>query len=236
MRPFIVSFFCIDRCSVQFVGQFNSDQKKSIESFIAKNNSCLNSSLSVAVKKIKKRFPSVKKVELFSNAQGITTASIESEKPLLKINEHFILVDNGMLLQQKLFDQNYIKDLKHLNFLNSDFISETFDFDDMNNEYVGKMPGIFLKTALHIPSFLFQKYKITCKSSSKWLLQDKTQKNFFILWNESKIPNESILNVCNEIKKNLVSRKKFLGKKVRDWVADVRFEDQIILFAKAGGQ
>ena len=58
---------------------------------------------------------------------------------------------------------------------------------------------------------------------------DKTNKNFAILFNDFVVPDDRLLAYCLYIKNELHARGEFNRKVPKNWVADIRFKDQIVV-------
>lgn len=235
VHSFTTRFFRVDRFLVQSDSAFSKAQKTAIADFIQNDQTLKMASLAVVAQRIQKRFPSIKKVSLVQDASGAIRAHADSVRPTFRINDYLVLSDDGCLFKKVLFSRFVLNSLDSVDVQNLE--QRCNDFVDMErDEFVGTFLPQLFKTVQEIPSELFQQYRVSCRDKACWSLEDKQQKKFLIFFNDTKMPNSTVISACNKIKGTLDARGAFTGRRACTWVADARFEDQIILFRKTGGR
>lgn len=219
----------------QFDALFCNGQRCKIKDFFQSNDSFKTLPLHELSACVRKKFPSIQSLVLFLNATGTITAQIKSVSPLCKVNDTFVLVDDGKIFKSALFSGTCLDLLNHVYLSQSNDKSGDVAFDFLQAECVAHVPKPFLGVVDKLSASLFDDYSVTYQNKAMWCLRDKQQKNFFILFNSTQMPNEHVLAACNTIKETLFSRGQFDARRMHNWVADTRFKDQIILFRKTGG-
>ncbi len=99
-----------------------------------------------------------------------------------------------------------------------------------------EIPDSFVPHAKTLTDQRFSAYTITWIDEYCARLTDAEQPHFSILFNAYSIPDEAMFAHCLSIKQQLEERGSFAGRnKGTRWVADVRFERQVIVFSEKGG-
>ncbi len=238
IRFFNENFFRASRYVFHFDGSFSVDQQNRIKKFVNASDSCKSLSLCCFAQKIQRRFPSINTINLFHNAHGVISVLVGSVVPMLNVNQDLVLAEDGGLFLKEIFNHESLGYLARLDFLDiAMLIDGKSDVqDDEVSNLVGRVPASLVETICKIPSELYEEYRVLCQDESKWWLQDRRQKKFLVLFNGMRMPNKAMLSACNQVKGMLDDRGVFGARCARRWVADVRFENQIILFAQAGGR
>lgn len=78
-------------------------------------------------------------------------------------------------------------------------------------------------------------YQIYWKDEYEVYLTEAQNTRFVILCNAQQIPTQALLDACASLKAMLDERGSFRGRTTTHWVADVRFEHQIVLYCQKGG-
>ena len=235
VRSFAVRFFRVERFLVQSDSAFSKAQKAAISDFFQNDQTFKTASLAVVAKRVHERFFSIKKVSLVQDSSGSIMVKADSVRPLFRINDDLVLVDDGRLFKKALFDRTVLDSLNSIDVQSIDHRCDG-SVDMEQDELVGAFLPQLLKTVREIPGTLFRKYHVSCCDKVCWSLEDKQQKKFLIFFNGMKMPDDTVIYSCNKIKGTLDARGVFTGRCAHAWVADVRFEDQIILFRKIGGR
>lgn len=236
----IVSFWSINQLATQFLsadrfavcvkGSLSLQQISVIKNFLENNKEHSAMPLFALAKIVQERFPSLETISFFQDASGVITLQATTVEPMLMVDDTLVLTRDGKLFKRSLFDDHFLHSLQKIS---CPFIDEKCSFIDMQqSELVGQWSQDMVFVAKNFSDNLFELYDISCQDKASWWLQDKKQKNFFILFNGIGMPNEKVLAACNKIKEMLDARGEFKTKRVANWVADIRFEEQIILFRK----
>lgn len=170
---------------------------------------------------IQKQFPWVKSVSLFRIPTKIMQVAVAVDEPQVKINA-FIITDHLRVLPVSTFIPSALSALPSLQvtFLNAE----------------SNIPPAFIPHAQTFTDERFSPYTLTWIDEFQARLTDKEQPQFTILFNAHSIPDTAMFAHCSSIKKLLEERGSFAGRhKGTRWVADVRFERQVILFSEKGG-
>jgi len=215
--------------SFQLDALFCDEQRRKIKDFFQSDDSFKTLPLHELSVRAREKFPSIQSLVLSLSAAGMVTARIKSVSPLFRINDNLVLVDGSKIFKSAIFSDMF------LDHLNQVYLSQSGGFDLLQEECVGRLPKSFFATMGKLSVSLFDEYRISYQDKATWWLQDKQQKKFFILFNNTQMPNEHLLAICNKIKGTLVARGQFCSGRTQRWVADTRFKDQIILFRKTGG-
>lgn len=142
-------------------------------------------------------------------------------EPLYRINNDYVVTVTGKLLPKNNFDSLLVSALGHINIVFS------------NNEPV--LSDACRQFILAIPSSLLDTYQCVWESDTRVRLYDKQQTHFVIVCHPLMMPNEKMIQHCNALKGELVERCVFELPRAKTWVADIRFEDQIVVSQEKGG-
>jgi hypothetical protein len=206
--------FIVKKTTISFDALFAPLMKQSITHYIEEN--FLHKpfqSLSLAI--LKNKFPEIDNARIWYNQNSIY-CTIETQKPLLRINEDHILMENGTIFDKNHFDQTLIRRLYTLQVKNA------------KQEFLAN----HCKALKQIPSPIFERFKITWINHTCIELQDKTAANVFIYTDIYTCMNTTLINHYEKIKKGITSQHSF-AKKL--WRFDVRFKNQIVLAQKSVG-
>jgi len=233
VKRFVNSFFSVKGHTVQFHGSFSEKQKNKIARYLSEAIAQQESLQSVE-SILRKKFPSIKTMKLLQAGNRKICVFISSIQPRLLINTDLVFAQQ-FVFKKDIFDAQVIGQLERVDFMDIQFLVQS-DNDQEQQECIGVLPEQFVSTMESIPHDLFDSHRVLCQDKTRWWLQDRQQGKFLILFNGEQIPGKKYLCACNQIKKALHEQGEFSKKVAQEWVADIRFDDQIILFAKAGGR
>lgn len=137
-----------------------------------------------------------------------TKVFIKISRPILNINNKFIITDTKKITSILSYKQNSISDLPVV-------LVNSANIDDSVVNFL-----------LNLNYEIYLKYDVEIKDNFNVYLKNKKSKKFFILTNLYFVPTKKNLKIC----KNLFYEKINSIKKNKNLVADIRFEKQIILF------
>ncbi len=83
---------------------------------------------------------------------------------------------------------------------------------------------------------LFSAFEVCWNNEHEVWLHDKQHKKFSLLCNAATIPDQKMVRYGNCIKQSLEQRNLFAQARKHQWVADMRFADQIVVFLDRGGR
>lgn len=207
--------FLVEGYSCNFDDIISCDHKNKIFNFINLNQKLKICSLESISQKIQENFCVIKNIELFNAANGILKLNIYSNKPKFILNDSYVLAENKAVFEKNLFAKQSLKDCNHVTLNNCEITNEVEDsFKNMIFSFSEKY---------------FQEYELIRDSCFKSYMIDKSDKNFRILFNDFLLPDDNILAYCSYIKNELQARGEFNRKMKKNWVADIRFDGQIVM-------
>lgn len=177
--------------------------------------------LATIAHQLKDTFPFVKGVTIAHLATGTVAIHLTIYKPLMRINSNLVLLESGILESQQSFKSDVIASLSAVSVHESVFTDSRLTPD-------------FYTCLASISSHLFKGYEINWHNKHELWLTDKNQPSFKILCDAHSISNEQKLNLCKKLKEEIKGKKEVLLNKSKTWIADIRFDNQIIIFSRGG--
>ena len=171
---------------------------------------------------IQKKFPWIKSVSFFRIPTKTMQVAVALDEPQLRVNGA-VITEQSHVVPASTFMPAAIEGLPKLEitFTESDY--------DM-------LPDHFVPHAHTFTDERFLPYTISWIDEYTARLTDKEQPQFTILFNAHVIPDAGMFAHCSSIKQLLQERGSFGGRnKDTRWVADIRFERQVIVFSEKGG-
>lgn len=227
--------FCIDGCSCNFDNIIACSHKSKIFNFINLDQELKTYSLDKISQKIREKFCVIKDLEIYQAASGILSLNIYSLEPKFILNGSYVLTESKAVFEKDLFCKSALKSCKPVNLVNCGLAGlDLAAQDNINCETTSQdlqeiVTDSCKNMIFSIPSKYFQEYEITRESDCKSYMLDKTNKNFIILFNDLIVPDDRLLAYCLYIKNDLHERGEFNKKVPKNWIADIRFEDQIVV-------
>lgn len=173
-----------------------------------------------AVREIKELFPWVHSVSMRRLPSNVMSVRVAAAEPIVKVND-IVITQTQRIIPADIFDADGITHIPHSTVI--------FEQD-------GQLPELFIPHAKTLASNLFSSYSLTWIDEYQARLTDTEQPRFVILFNAYSIPDASMLAHCASIKKQLEERGSFGGRhKTTRWVADIRFDHQVVVFSEKGG-
>ncbi len=180
----------------------------------------------VAMSKIcvymKDAFPYINTIAISLLPNRLMHVEIKVHKPQYMVNNTHVLINNGLLAYKEIFTQQIIHTLHHV----------SINLPEENRQYI---PQSAQKCLEHVTPYLFNHYKLFWQDAYFVWLCDKKYPCFAILFHQESVPDTELLHHCNSIKQQLIDRGVFDQKNKKIWIADVRFADQIVVYAKKKG-
>ena len=176
----------------------------------------------ISAQKILDQYPWIASISLRRMPNNVMRTQVTIEEPSVKVNTT-IITEHLRVLPESTFMPASIAQIPAL--------SVTFP-NNVHNE----IPSVFISHAKTLTDERFHSYAITWIDEYQARLTDKEQPHFTILFNAYSIPDASMFAYCRSIKRQLEERGSFSGRyKGTRWVADVRFDRQIIVFSEDKG-
>lgn len=166
---------------------------------------------------VKEQFPAVKKVKIKSSIDGNIRLVVAAQRPLVLINNDYILTRAGTLIRAHDIENEQVKRLPQL----------TIAQKDKGALYVSDECQRFIH---HIENNLYNSYSVTWFDPSRIELQDKQTQHFTLLASNETVFSNTLFAQYEKLKEEVGCKP---GTRKR-WYVDVRFKNQIILFDQKG--
>jgi hypothetical protein len=227
-------WFQVDRFDVRLACNFSPNEQKAVNSFFQTNALLKHVPLDHICAYVRKQFPSIGQLSLVQDASGVVMATADPTALCCCVNDDLVVDYHGNLLKQAAFAEQYTRLLPVvvIPHLASCCVGAV---TNGQVEYVGMLLPELVTTLKSMPSSLFEHFFVSCNRCDAWLLVEKQQPRFAILFHGSQIPQEKMIAMCTKLKGTLEVRGAFANPTDPGWIADVRFENQIVLFRNAGG-
>lgn len=215
-------FFAIKRYELRVDDRIVSELNDQLNLFVKSFPLGIRSFPALKAQEIKKQFPWIQSVSFFRTPTQTMRVAVAIDEPIIKVNE-------AVLTQSHVFPSSTFThaQIAALPLLSVDFPAVTDR---------AEIPSTFIPYAKTFLNELFAPYAITWIDQYTARLIDKEQPNFIIQFNTEKIPDAKLFTYCASIKKLLEERGSFEGRKKQTrWIADIRFERQVILFSENKG-
>jgi len=172
---------------------------------------------------IQEQFPWIKSLSFYRMPTQTMRITVALEEPKIKVNDA-IITEQSRVFPASTFNAASITNLPKL----------TIQFPTLTDSV--EVPDAFISHAQTFTTERFAPYTITWIDEYTARLTDKEQPNFVIQFNANTIPDAAMFAHCGTIKQRLQERGSFEGRqKGTRWVADIRFERQVILFSEDKG-
>lgn len=165
----------------------------------------------IFIAQLSKQFPTIDSIALRKKAGGGILCSVSTQQPLFKINHDLVLVSSGLLVSVESYDQKALTSVPSLQ-----VASCTID----------RAEGSLLQKFLtRLDRAFFDEYAIIWSDVHTLSLQPKNRENLIILIDPAVVARERIGKInqlCDQMILSVSEKKQ--------WIADARFEHQIILY------
>lgn len=169
---------------------------------------------------IKEQFPGIKSVSIHYEAPNQLCAEIDFYKPLALLNDTQLVLENGIVRDKAFFAENLLGTVPVIQ------CADALIQDQIQD--------IFLDFLSHSSEKLFKTYQINYLSEHEIVLtQKKPSSNLIIVSDIKTVLDYTLLDRCNELKKELEARS-LKERNQKQWIADIRFDRQIVLRADRG--
>ena len=168
------------------------------------------------LKEIQRLFPHVASVSVRTLPYHAAEIEISGHSPVLKINDSFILTEQQSIIPKEYYACYAVDTLPDVQFNLRQFAVS----DEM-------------MTAFHkaIKERLFDHFMVQVNREHEWHLLDKQDPAFTVCCNASSLP----LGMLKETYRALKNRAQQKGSLKTAWMADLRFNQQIVLSRSKGG-
>ncbi len=202
--------------TIEIDQSFSPVVQANIRDFIQNTPSFTTASLTTLNQQIKKKFPCIEYVTAERYAPGIAHIQIKTAKPLVYINDSMIVAQDGSYVSKDLFTAAALK--KTIALTCTELSTNT-----TISPALAQSVRFFLNP-------LVQQYAITWHNDHTTVLGNKQEPWFTIICNTTPIPSDALLIQCEQIKQKLITT-----KSNNNWIADIRFHNQIVVYNKKKG-
>lgn len=163
---------------------------------------------------IQEQFPAVETIEITRNACGNVEVLIKGSSPRVVVNQEKAFTD-GKLLPTFQFSQDWLAGRAQVS-VSSALCTESLD-------------PVLAHCLAQIDIDLLHTYNVTINDIFESWLHDKQHHNFSIRFNAATLPKNSVVAQCQAIKNELLASGALTKKPQKKWIADVRFDNQIVV-------
>ncbi len=167
----------------------------------------------------KETFPAISAVTLRSSLTGQTQVTLTSAKPVALINKECVLANNNQLVEYDVFPEESIKHLPLFHVAQSQKDRETFNLSDRCKKFVRTFDRSLL-----------EKYEVQWVHETEIMLQDKQYPRVSMLIDDATTLTPALQLAYQEVRNKMLEKE--TKSKGRDWLIDVRFRNQIIVFPR----
>ncbi len=210
--------FTINRYIFSFDQTISDKTQQKIAAYVEANQLSIFNGPAIA-DAIQERFSFVHNVTLSYLPIGVVCVEIIADQPEYWINNTQVITRKGSLYAKKVFTKHNLALLPS--------IAISFDEDQQ------ALPTRLHDVVTNLPSHVFTTYDFEWDTEHIIWLRDKEKPQFAIVFAADQLPTEKVLFGCTQIKQVLHQRLALECK--THWVADIRFNDQIIVYKGLGG-
>ncbi len=169
---------------------------------------------------VHEEFPCVESVTVHRRVPGCLDVKITVSSPTIILNNNSLLLANGVIVSKDIFAKTASKKLHNVDVPSLQSIEDK---------------ALFIKRHLaQLSDAIFKMYRVELRDNFHALLHDKKQNKFSVLFNKDVELSEKKLAQCKRLKQRLEDRDVFISQPRERWVVDIRFKDQIVLYARKG--
>lgn len=161
---------------------------------------------------LQQQFPWIQSIAISYVPNNVMQVVIRAHEPVCMINHAQVLLMSGSSVEPLVYNQAALASLPQVT-------------------VAGALEDSSMLRALlqRIPADLLSSYDLEWVHETKVVLHDKQQRNFAIVCDSERLPDDALLSRCNTIKHDLEKKGTFTSSTKKYWAADVRFENQIVV-------
>lgn len=207
------SLFKIKKCTVLPDLLLASHIKSELVEFV--ESSCINRAFyAISLKNIQQKFPIVARVDGSFEHDGLFHCLLKTARPLLRINDAYVLMDDESVHPIDNFSENSIAHLPAL------LIGH-----EHTTEFSSECKGCLKR----LPMRLFKQFSLTWVDHTRIYLNDTLTPNIVAVVDSQSIFDDRLVDKYEKIKKEIMQQR-FFAKK--PWTVDLRFKNQGIVAQK----
>lgn len=217
------SLYVFARSAVEYHIVSDSLLSESAESEI--QNYCKNypiKNITSFISDCKKHFPVIDTVSIRYFSDGCAQIFFTAQKPSLLVNETMVVTANSSIIHRSFFkDENIMRCLPNI------MVEDDIEYcDDVSS---------FLAFASKLPSDFFNSYQLYWKNKNSISFTLKNRKDCVILWRADLPVCIDTLKLAEKLFERAKDTDRNMLKKKMCWIADARFDHQIILYKEKRG-
>jgi hypothetical protein len=214
---------CTKVCAIRYISysfdsQLSANMCAAIEKQVALLEYDGQYQPSVIMQDLLRIFPEIKQIEIRSLPYNMAEISIVVPDPVVQINDFNVLTENRTIISSDFYACHVLEHLPKVQVASGVY------------KTVSKEVMAAIKHSIKVR--LFDHFMVRMQDEQEWYLQDKKDPSFTICCNASCLPVGDIRELCDQLKETV---KKNNTTKIA-WVADVRFDHQIVLSRYKGGR
>lgn len=212
-------FFSIKNVTVLYESPCSPALAQDIDAFLIARK---NDSYLLLAQKIKGQFPAIEQINFQTVPANTCIAEITLSEPQVQLDNCALLCANGGLMNMHQGDTNLAEKIPLIHF--------------EINQQAHNLTMQEKKWLCELSSTLCQSYTVTWHDAYHIELIDKKDPWFGITTTILIKPIDVLIKQCNIIKKNIENERLKKERRSNYYVADIRFENQIIVSAHKGGK
>jgi len=226
LRKSYATLFAMHNLAFCINDQITCTEKHAIMNFIHTLHERNTTHVADNILPIQQQFPFIEFITIALLPNNIMQYTIDIADPCCIVNQELAFTKNNTLVSKHIFTPTSIQNLP------------TVLVDEVALQ---KDQGLlsFQQCVTQLSHSLFTDYNVAWFNPMHVRLYDKQQPQFSIVFSIDRLPDARAITACTTIKQNLPSPKKNrYQKKGRSnasiWAADIRFNNQIVLYAEKG--
>ncbi len=196
----------------------SKEELNAIIRFINEETDYTKNSLATIAHKLKAEFSHINHIGI-SHISKKLIIKLKPYKPRFVINTDKVFLESGTVKPRSLFNNDMLSTIPSLT---------------INDCFIDNLSTVCFNALNTISPVLLEQFNLCWENEREVWLSDKKQPQFAILTDLKSIMDQQKLDMCQVLKKNIVSRRDFLRKKSTVWIADIRFDNQVIIFSRGG--
>lgn len=201
----------------KFDPQISPDLRQSIEKHVSRFEVDGEYQLQVILSELERLYPDVQSIAIKVLPFNTAEVEISLHNPVVKVNSQHVLAENRGIIPSHFYAQYATKRLPQVQI--SSIVPEIVSTEVIKAIKAG------------IKEHIFENYSVSMFAEQEWYLQDKNNPACTICCNPNTIPSCLVQKKCND----LIELVKKNSSPKMAWVADVRFDHQIVLSRLKGG-
>jgi hypothetical protein len=203
------------QCICKFDDVLVPEKQAEIQSFIDVVDKKFTLKQPELVACIRQEFPFIRSIKMHLIPPGVLELTFAVSEPLCIINDDMVVVPPKSLLPLSWFQEKFYNSLPIIAV--DSFVLKSVDVENL------------IALIKQLPQEICMNFALTLKTVDELLLTDKNEPRFSLVCRVDKMPMNELARYGSIVKSLLSSRGAFASKCINSWLADLRFEKQIVL-------